>query len=228
MDHIELGFPDSITVVLEGPMTNEQYKRLKKKAVASRKNMLRVLTWFIENNCYYAEHFESIPDIMDIPTPQIIDKVQIVDSIDANIELTEQMSMVFPDESLDETTGGFESAEEFKKIIAEINKGNTAATLTTRASRYVYANFESNFVKAFPRQFPYGLGGPSQMRINSEDEITKVDFVKYIQHINNLSNLNFHTQLFCVLTWNILKKQEMIHRACLRIKPDVALQNQNC
>ena len=224
MDHRELGFPDSITVVLEGPMTNEQYKRLKKKANASRRNMLCVLTWFIENNCHYAEHFESVPDITDIPTPQILDKVQIVDSIDANIELTEQMSMVFPDESLNETTGGFESAEEFKKIIADINKGNTAATLTTRASTYVYANSENNFVKAFPRQFPYGLGGPSQMRINAEDEITKVDFVKYIQHVNNLSNLNFHTQLFSVLTWNILEKQEMIQRACLRIKPDIALQ----
>ena len=224
MDHSELGFPDSITVVLEGPMTKQQYKTLKKKANASRRHMLCVLTWLIENNCYYAEHFDSIPDLRDIPTPQILEKVQIVDSIDANIELTEQMSVVFPDETLDHTTGGFQSAEQFKEIIADINKGNTTATLTTRASTYVYANFESNFVKAFPRQFPYGLGGPNQMRANSEGEVTKVDFVKYIQHVNNLSNLNFHTQQFSVLTWNILEKQQMIQRACLRVKPDVALQ----
>ena len=225
MDHTTLGFPDSITVVLDGPMTDAQYKILRKKVNASRRNMLHVLKWLIHNNCYYAEHFQSVPNIEDIPVPQIIEKVHIVDSIDANIELTEQMSMVFPDATLDETTGGFQSPEDFKKVISEINQGNTAVTLTTRASTYVYAQCESNFVKAFPRQFPYGIGGPNQLRFNSDEEVTKMDFTRYIQHVNNLSNLNFHTQLFSVLTWNILEKRDMVNRACLRIKSSRQLQN---
>ena len=117
MDHTTLGFPDSITVVLDGPMTDAQYKILRKKVNASRRNMLHVLKWLIDNNSYYAEHFKSVPNIEDIPVPQIIEKVHIVDSIDANIELTEQMSMVFPDATLDETTGGFQSPEDFKNKI---------------------------------------------------------------------------------------------------------------
>ena len=224
MDHSTLGFPDSITIVLEGPMTANQYRRLKKKANASRKNMLQVLAWFIENNCYYAEHFKSLPCIDKIPTPQIIDNVHIIDSIDANIELTEQMSMVFPDETLDETTGGFQSPEQFKKVISDINRENTTATLTSCPSTYVYTNRDNNFVKAFPRQFPYGIGGPNQMRFDNGGDLAKVDFVKYIQHVNNLSNLNFQTQKFAVLTWNILEKQEMVNRACLRVKANTALQ----
>ena len=224
MDHTELGFPDSITIILEGPMTAQQYKKLTKKANASRKNMLKVLTWYIENNYLYAKHFKSIPCIDSIPTPQIIEKVKIVDSVDANIELTEEMSMVFPDETLDETTGGFDTTEQFKQIISNINKGNTTATLTTRASKYVYANCEDNFVKAFPRQYPYGIGGPNQMRLKNDGEFQKTDFVTYIQHVNNLSNLNFHTQQFCILTWNMLEKKEMIDRACFKIKPNKTLQ----
>ena len=71
MDHPELGFPDSITVVLEGPMTTEQYRRLQKKGNVSRKHMLEALQWFINNNCYYAQHFKSTPTMREIPTPQI-------------------------------------------------------------------------------------------------------------------------------------------------------------
>ena len=224
MDHPRLGFPDSITVVLEGPMTTEQYRRLRKKGNVSRKNMLHALQWLINNNCYYAQHFECLPTMQEIPTPQIIDNVRIIDSVDANIELTEQMSMVFPDETLDETTGGFSSPDEFKKLISDINRGNTTATLTSRASTFVYANSRSNFVKAFPRQFPFGLGGPNQMRLDSNGEVAKVNFVQYVQHINNLSNLNFHTQFFSLLSWNILEKHEMVHRACLRVKANAQLQ----
>jgi len=224
MDHTELGFPDSITIVLEGPMTFAQYAKLKRRANASRKNMLKVLTWYIENNYLYAAHFKLMPSIESIPTPHVIEKVQIVDSIDANIELTEEMSMVFPDETLDETTGGFQSTDKFKEVISEINKGNTTATLTSRASTYVYANCDDNFVKAFPRQYPYGIGGPNQMRLSSDDELRKIDFTTYVQHVNNLSNRNFHTQQFSILTWNMLEKREMVNRACLRIKPDTVLQ----
>ena len=134
------------------------------------------------------------------------------------------MSMVFPDDNLDETTGGFETVDDFKEVISEINKGNTVVTLTSRASQYVYANCEDNFAKAFPLQFPYGIGGPNEMRQNGDDEMKRVDFVKYIQHVNNLSNLNFHTQLFCVFSWNILEKKHMLDRACLRVKSDSTLQ----
>ena len=224
MDHKKLGFPDSITIVLEGPMTSAQYKKLRQKANASRKNMMKVLKWLIANNHLYAAHFDTVPDYNDIPTPHIIERVKIVDSVDANIELTEEMSMVFPDETLDETTGGFESNQQFKEVISEINKGNVTATLTSRAASYVYANCEANFVKAFPRQYPYGIGGPNEIRLNADDQPRKSDLVKYIQHVNNLSNLNFHTQLFSILTWNILEKREMINRACFKIKPDCALQ----
>ena len=224
MDHKTLGFPDSITIVLSGPMTDAQYMKAKRKTNVSRKKMLQALAWFIENNCYYAKQFESIPTMEEIPMPQVIDNVHIVDSVDTNFELTEQMSMVFPDDTLDETTGGFDSVEDFKKIISDINRGNTSVTVTSRASKYVYANCDNNFVKAFPQQFPYGVGGPNQMRLDANGEMAKVDFTKYIQHINNLSNLNFHTQHFSVLTWNVLEKQEMMNRACLRIKPNAALQ----
>lgn len=224
MDHYQLGFPDSITVVLEGPMTIAQYKVVKKKVHSSRKKMLQVLQWYIDNNYLYAKHFKSLPNIRDIPTPRIIERVKIVDSVDTNIELTEQMSMVFPDDNLNETTGGFRSIDEFKEVISEINKGNTAVTLTSRAAEYVYANTGENFTKAFPIQFPYGIGGPNQIRMDRNDEPVVGNFIKYIQHVNNLSNLNFHTQLFSVLTWNILEKQDMVRRACLRIKKDKTLQ----
>ena len=40
MEHDNLGFPDSIVVILEGCMTRAQYKKLKNKANASRANML--------------------------------------------------------------------------------------------------------------------------------------------------------------------------------------------
>ena len=207
MNHHDLCFPDCITIVMTGPMTQAQHAKIKRKATVSKEKMLVALTWLIENNVLYRKHFQSYPNINEIPTPQILDRAKIVESVNSNIELTENMSMVFPDITLDETTGGFKNTDDFKEVISEINKGNTAVTLTSHASRYIYASTDDNFIKAFPKQFPYGIGGPAQKRYNKQGELIEVDFIEYIQHVNNLSNANFHTQMFSILSWNIVKKQ---------------------
>ena len=46
-----------------------------------------------------------------------------------------------------------------------MNMGTSAVTVTTRSAQYVYSNKDNNFMKAFPKQFPYGISGPSDYQM---------------------------------------------------------------
>jgi PIF1-like helicase/Helitron helicase-like domain at N-terminus len=225
MSHAELNFPDMIMLVLCGPMTPAQVARVLDKVKASRRDMIDGINWLIENNIEYRTRFPNGSfDCDSIPQPKIVNKSTCAESTNTNIELTEEMSIVFPDPTLDETTGGFQSAAEFKKVISEINHCTTTATVLSQASNYVYANKDENLVKAFPKQFPYGTGGPRQTRYNKNGERVQIDFIEYLQHVNFLSNRNFHTQDFSLITWNILEKQFMMQQASFTVKGDRSLQ----
>ena len=97
--------------------------------------------------------------------------------------------------------------------------------MSSRASAFVYANREENFVKAFPLQYPYGVGGPSQLRLNKKGENCQRPFIDYVKHVNNLSNRNFHTPHFTIMTWNITQKLKMLDGASLKVKNDNSLLN---
>ena len=224
LNHKDLNFPDIIAIVLTGPMTAAQLQRAKNKATASKNKMLAALHWFIANNIHYRKKFGDGFDPNLIPEPVIVNRTTPVDSVNTNIELTEEMNVVFPDATLDETTGGFHNADDFKEVISEINKGNTSVTVTSKASRYVYSDQEDNFVRAFPKQFPYGTGGRKDLRLNAKGKKEMLSFRDFLRHINNLSNRNFHTADFSVISWNVLEKARMLYRSALKVKGNPSLQ----
>jgi hypothetical protein len=231
MNHPHLNFPDSIYIVLTGPMTEAQQQKARAKTQVSVAKMRAALDWLIANNIWYKERFpDGQYDPDTIPKPIIIDKVDVKDSIDTNIELTEETCLVFPDSTLDETTGGCDNVETFKEVIALMNRGNTAVTVTSRASKYVYANRGENFAKAFPLQYPFGIGGPSQKYTSESGKLCSRDLTQYLQHVGQLSNPNFHSCDFAVIAWNVMEKEKMMKRTYLRLKNDRKLQNKiaNC
>ena len=226
LDHKDLHFPDVIAIVLSGPMTAAQLRMAKNKATASKQKMIAGLHWLIENNIHYKKKFAGGFDPSLIPEPVILDRTTPVDSVNTNIELTEEMNIVFPDATLDETTGGFQNVNDFKEVIAEINRGNTSVTVTSKASRYVYSDREDNFVMAFPRQFPFGTGGRKELRLNTKGEKVQLSFQDFLTHVNNLSNRNFHTADFSIISWNVLEKAKLLFRSALKVKGNRSLQTQ--
>lgn len=66
-------------------------------------------------------------------------------------------------------------------------------------------------MKAFPKVFPYGYGGPQDCRFSMDsgeikDETGRVDLEQYIEHIANLSNPVVHKSLFTLVMFNVHMK----------------------
>jgi hypothetical protein len=72
-------------------------------------------------------------------------------------------------------------------------------------------------MRAFPEQFPNGRGGPNEIRMSREKQVLKLSLDKYLAHINQLSNPNFHYQMLSLISYNIIQTQNMITNAAYKV-----------
>jgi hypothetical protein len=86
--------------------------------------------------------------------------------MDSNIELREDMTVVFPDATLNSYSKGFHTIDELKKTIEDISKSNSSIfSLYSAGTGYVRDYVDDKSMRAFPKQFPYGRGGPNERRM---------------------------------------------------------------
>ena len=113
----------------------------------------------------------------------------------------------------------------FIDAIQELNqsRANTEVEIISKSLfRKVNDDEDDAMVKAFPKVFPYGLGGPNDERNNGKKE----DFEKYIQHISMISNPSFHESLVCLFLYSASIKRIMLKHACYRSRDDINLTSE--
>lgn len=215
MDLIE-EFPNQLIVVLYGEMTENQKKKVLKNCFIRRDKCKAALDWLVLNNVHYKNYTINVDDLQE---PFILDKSTGLESVDNNIELQLELTVVFPDATLDPITAGYETAQEYKKVIDSLSSCTFRAEINLPESKYVRDFESSNFVLAFPRQFPYGFGGPNELRTLQRDgSIGRVLKDKYVSHMINLSNLHFQEPLFILVCFNLYHRQKMVDSTCWRVK----------
>jgi hypothetical protein len=141
-------------------------------------------------------------------TPQVIQCHRIEGSSGSNIEDVYVITAVFPDcnEPLD-INGGYNTANEFKqttldRMITEDSKKTT--TILTRSSSTVLKDYtDANLLKAFPLQFPYGIG-------NLDCEGEQRTGQLYLQYLLTLSSPYFHIAEFVVVVHNMYERKRMV------------------
>ena len=218
MDGLDL--PNKVVVILSGPMTAEQKKKIALKMTVRRDKCLLAIQHQIANNSLTKEDFAGF-DFDNIPQPIIIDKSKewIGEEIDSNVEMTEEYTILFPDTTLDQTYGGYATINDFKKVLDEVNQGSSSHfCLHSKSKDYVNDYCDDNIVRAFPKAFPYGRGGPNEKRFDNDNKPIKITLDKYLEHINRLSNPNFHSQMFSIVSYNILMRQKMLQLSCFKMK----------
>ena len=118
---------NNIAVVLCGPFTPRQKERVMKKIQVNVSWVLEAFEWLKENNILY----KDLP-IPTIGKPKVVDTSEEVESGNSDIELKEEISVIFPDGTA--RTGGCESGAEFDQSIAELRAAapSTTPILTSR------------------------------------------------------------------------------------------------
>jgi hypothetical protein len=149
----------------------------------------------------------------------MLDKSNGVEAVDNNVELRQEITVVFPDATLNPVTAGYETVLEYKKVIDSLESCLFRAEINIPESKYVRDFESSNFVLAFPRHFPYGYGGHEELRVLQRDgSLGRVLKDKYISHLTNLSNLHFHEPLFILVCFNFYHRQKMVDSTCWRVR----------
>jgi hypothetical protein len=149
-----------VICVLLGPFTPLQ-KRFVKNSMMIRPDMvLCALRWLKANNVLY--HDIQLPAEGDLPTALIVDRTQHADSQDTNIESRLEYTVAFPNtDDITVSNGGCTSTDEFRRQVMDTMDTTTATTLVSRCTPNRLIDYRGDaLLRAFPLQFPYGLGLP--------------------------------------------------------------------
>ena len=159
----------TVACILQGPFTQYQLSKVKERTMIRPPFVLRALRWLKRNNLVYREI--RIPRVDELPTPIIIDDSEQVESGNTAIETRFEYTVVFPGtEEINSTNGGHISQEAFRLEVIESLDTSNSLTLVSRPTQNRIKDYEGDsLMRAFPLQFPYGIGLTTQVEASSSD-----------------------------------------------------------
>ena len=203
----ELTNASNIAVVLCGPFTREQKEKIRQKTQVNIPLIMEAYQWLKENNVLYEN---EPPPVIGEPT--IIDQSTEVESEDTDIETREQVTVVFPDGSVN--TGGSERGRTFEEVIAELQSisPGTIPYLCSRPAKEAIRDYEDdNLMRAFPLQFPYGIGLSEGLLRE------KVSLPATLRHLLYLSIPAFHEACFVLVIHNMFERGRALNGSIWRV-----------
>jgi PIF1-like helicase/Helitron helicase-like domain at N-terminus len=201
-------FTDSnnIAVVLCGPFTTSQKERVLQKVQVNVEWVLEAFQWLKANNRLYKD--TVMPVLMQ---PIIIDNSQNVESENTDIEIQEEIKVVFPDGSV--KMAGCSDGAEFDKALAEIRTkcADSVPFLTSRPSKKILKDYEDeNLMRAFPMQFPYGYGYHIDFNFQASQN-------GYLKHLLSLSIPAFHEADIILVIHNMFERSRALSGSVWRV-----------
>ena len=200
---------EQIAVVFCGPFTKTQKAIALKKTAVDLDKIKKALLWLKKNNI----HYQNI-DIDNVKIqPRYIYCDTALDKKDTNVEQIFEMAAVFPDDSLEFTgiNGSYNNSDEFKKIL--LNEKAKKVLIARPTTKPVKDYVKGNLMKAFPLQFPYGIGN---LRANGEER----KGIKHYKYLIELSSPFFHTPSFVLILYNMYEKANLVNKAFIKVSDE--------
>jgi len=223
-----LGLNKHVLVLLHGPFTAGQKARLKEKTTVRSEKLIEAIKWLCANHVKWQEvDANDIIAELKNAQPILVDKSKEVESENANIEEQELFACYYPDATCTAANGGFDDPAQFKETVEEMAKEGYEMEFDMRLKReYVTGNDLVHLVDASLMQFPYGVGGPKEQRLDSDGSSTDtVELNGYLQHLSRLSQPVFQQSLFQLVMYSIISKDRLMRTARLQVKNQISAAN---
>jgi hypothetical protein len=216
-----LGGGSTVGCILHGPFTEYQISKVREQATIRPQQILKAMEWLKKNNHLYKGL--HIPSIEDLPEPIIIDDSKLVESENTQIESRFEYTVVFPStDDIDSTNGGNMTQEAFKcQVIENMDRSNTVS-VHARTTQNRLRDYEGdNLLRAFPLQFPYGLGRLLANEASSNNKHAMNVQLNYISHLQQMSIRHMHRGDFTLVLHNMFERHKAISLAYLRTMHNV-------
>ena len=197
-----------------GPFTNEQRAKAWKETEVRPGAVLNALIWLKHNNPAYASY--KLPELQNIPQPIIIDKSELVQSENTELEKKFEYTVVFPEtDGITTHNGGCMTKEDFQSMVIESLDSTTNVTMLSPPTTTTLRDYECNTIElAFPLQFPYGSSGPP---ISKKDgKVAAGTRIEYIKYLLRLSNPNMHKADFVLVLHNMYERHRAVKHSFLK------------
>ena len=200
-------------ITLVGPKTKtDQYKHHLKTLV--RKDQINAFCDFlIENNILYTN-----VGVVDLNLGTLTDNI---------------INAVNTSECPGEVTSHHLAETEDPNLLPNINNKHYTSLLTTNtllslqppnvilaaSNQYIKDRKGENIPLAFPGLYPYGTGGPTEVRE------TAIGLAEYVKHVLKLSHRTFaQHNSFGLIMFDLISVRNVFHSTCLRTKMNPALK----
>lgn len=208
-------YPNTMVVMLHGKMTEAQRKNIYRRMQIRRDKCKKAIDWLIMNNNVF-KHEYSNWNITEIPDPIVINESTPLHSLNSNIESVTEVTVVFPDSTLNEINGGLSNIDTYKRRLSSLLRTTNSGEIHMPLGEFVRDFEGENFMKLFPLLFPFGLGGPSEKRVQKTTGVLgRTQTKDYIQHITSLSSIEFHKPLVSIIGFNIVQRERMVRKGFL-------------
>ena len=160
--------PNKVIICVTGSFNEGQKQRILKKSHIRRDKCNAAMDWLVENNIHYRQKYSKGYNLDDLNDPVLIDFSSSSNNQNNsnNIEKSEEICVVFPDNSLNEITAGQNSYDDLKKFVSSLqNQESVNAQVNIPDTEFVRDFDRNNFSMSFIRQYPYGYGGLEEERI---------------------------------------------------------------
>jgi len=193
-----------ILCILMGPFTPLQKQFVKNNMLVRPDYVLRAFHWLKQHNQLYRDI--TIPNENDLATPLIIDDTDNVESQDTNIESRMEYTIVFPEtDRISAINGGCMSQEEFRRQVVDAMDTTTETAIISRPTQNRLIDYQGDaLLRAFPLQFPYGVGLPPDTSSNwTDSNNVAVSKLAYLQHLQHMSIHHFDCGNFILVLHNM-------------------------
>ena len=201
----------NIAVVLCGPFTAAQKAKVQQRTTVNWTHVQAAVKWLKKNNHLYKDYNLSESTITK---PYYVDRSTEAESQDNNIERLFEINAVFPDSNEPaEGNGGCNTRSDFKELTLDrilANDDQKEATVFSRPTTNVLRDYQGdNLIKAFPLQFPYGIGA-----YDAEGE--QRSGTGYLKYLTTLRLPAFHRPEFVCITHNMFERQRMVSNSYIK------------
>ena len=181
------GLNDNVLILYSGKLTKWQQDRAKELCSVRTAKLIKAVEWLCANNkSWKGYNKESIKRELARRAPVVVDKSEVVEGVNSNIEEKEVFTCYYPDGAATPTTGGMENADCFKKFVSEMaEKGYDVEFQANLRKDYVTEVDGDLLVSSNLLQFPYGIGGMNDRRqLHDGSYTTKSNMDEYLSYLS--------------------------------------------
>ena len=215
-----MGLRNDVLVLAHGNMTPNQYENCKNKAKIRVDKVLLAVEWLVQNHLSWKTVIlDDIRRDLEHTKPLFFDMSKRCPAENANVEETELFEAYYPDGTATSQEGGFETAEDFRACVEELKLNGYDLSYKCNLQRNFLTRGDHGFVDSLLLQFPFGLGGFEDSRLQLDGSHEKLrDISSYLVHLTKLSQPVFQKPLFQLIAFNYICKEKILATARFQIK----------